>query len=223
MMLDMTSSSRGVRKDVLRNRALLLESADAIVREHGIDLSLNAVAHHAGVGVGTVYRHFPDRDALMQAMFLQRVEQVTAILSVYVKAADPVVGLRDAVFAICEMQTADRGIWDIVSAGSSEGHRETVQATVLPLATRLVKRANASRRLRYRFEVNDLPVLLWTGGAWHDYLGDDAPNAWRRYVRLMINSFLADDDPARVPPDERAPTLDQVDAAMSKPRGRRAR
>jgi AcrR family transcriptional regulator len=211
----MAEATRAVRKDVLRNRALLLESADAVVRERGMDLSLNAVAHHAGVGVGTVYRHFPDREALIKAMFEQRVEQVYEIMASHIKDADPVEGLRAAVFDICRMQAFDQGVWEVAAAGSREPHREIIQTRLIPMARRLVRRANATGRLRVKFDANDLPVLLWTGGALHAYLGAVSPTAWWRYIQLMFDGFLSDDDPARTPIEHKAPSVDQIDAAMS--------
>ncbi len=203
-----------MRKDVLRNRALLLASADAVVREHGTNLSLNEVAHHAGVGVGTVYRHFPDREALMKVMFEERVDRVYEIMSSHLDDKDPVEGLRDAVFDICEMQATDRGVWEVVAAGGREPHREIVQTRLLPLARKLVRRANATGRLRTRFDANDLPVLLWTGGALNAYLGAASPTGWGRYIQLMFYSFLTDDDPARRPIRQKAPSVGQIDAAM---------
>ena len=210
----MDTTSRAVRKDVVRNRALLLESADAVIREHGMDVSLNAVAHHAGVGVGTVYRHFPDRDALITAMFERRVESVCEIMASHLEDQDPVAGLRQVVFDICQMQATDRGVWEVVSAGGMEPHREIVQSRVLPMARKLVRRANATGRLRVRFDANDLPVLLWTGGALNAYLRASSSTAWRRYVQLLFDSFLTDDDPVRTPVRDKAPSVDQIDAAM---------
>ena len=210
----METTARTVRKDVLRNRALLLESADAVIRENGMDLSLNAVAHHAGVGVGTVYRHFPDRDALIDAMFEQRVDRVYEILSAHVADDDPVEGLRAVVFEICQMQAADRGVWEVVTSGRRGSHREIVQTRLLPMTRKLVRRVNATGRLRVKFDANDLPVLLWAGGALHAYLGAVSPTAWWRYVQLLFDSFLTDDDPARTPIEHRAPTIAQIDAAM---------
>ena len=84
----------------------------------------------------------------------------------------------------------------------------------MPIAGKLVRRANATKRLRVTFDVNDLPVLLWTGGALNSYLGPSAPTAWWRYIQLMVDSFLTDDDPARTAIIQKAPTIDQVDAAM---------
>jgi AcrR family transcriptional regulator len=208
------AKARAVRKDVLRNRALLLESADAVVRERGMDLSLNAVAHHAGVGVGTVYRHFSDREALITAMFEQRVESVHDIIAAHLADDDPVAGLRAVVLDICQMQAADRGVWEVVSQGSREAHREIVQSRLFPIAGRLVRRANATGRLRVKFETTDLPVMLWTGGALSTYLGGASPTAWRRYMQLMFDGFLADGDPARQAMTHKAPSVDQIDAAM---------
>lgn len=210
----METSSRTVRRDVLRNRARLLEAADEVIRQNGMDLSLNAVAHHAGVGVGTVYRHFPDREALITAMFEQRVDRAYEVMLSHVKDNDPVEGLRAAVFDICRMQATDRGVWEVVSAGGREPNRALVQSRLLPLARKLVRRANATGRLRVKFETNDLPVLLWAGGALHAYLGSASPTGWWRYVQLMFDSFLADDDPARKPIEGVAPSIDQIDAAM---------
>jgi hypothetical protein len=82
------------------------------------------------------------------------------------------------------------------------------------MARKLVRRANATGRLRVKFDANDLPVLLWTGGALQAYLGAVSPTGWWRYVQLLFDSFLADDDPARTPIEQKAPSTDQIDAAM---------
>ena len=205
---------RTVRKDVIRNRQLLLDSADAMIRENGMDLSLNAVAHHAGVGVGTVYRHFPDRDALIDALFDQRIAQVEQILAAHVADDDPIAGLWAAVFEICEVQAKDRGVWELISAGRHERQRETVHERLLPVSGRLVAQANAAGRMRVPFDPYDLPIIFWMGGALNAYLGGVSEHAWRRYVQLMMDSYLADDDPVRVAIKEPALTVDEVDAAM---------
>ena len=112
------------------------------------------------------------------------------------------------------MQATDRGVWDVVAARSREPHRDLVQDRVLPIANELVERANATGRLRVAFDVNDLPVLLWSGGALSGYLAAAAPNTWWRYIQLMFDSFLSDDDPVRTPIESKAPSFDEIDAAM---------
>ena len=208
----MSSESRSVRKDVLRNRNLLLTAADELIRANGMELSLNAVARHAGVGVGTVYRHFDDRDALLLAMFEQRIDRVHAILSAHLGDDDPVEALRATVFEICEMQVYDRGLWEVLSSGAQDDQLAVVRGRLIPLAETLIHRANATGRMRPGVVHTDLPVLLWTGGALSTYLGAVSPTAWQRYVQIMLDGLLIDS--ARAPLIHDPLTPDGISAAM---------
>jgi AcrR family transcriptional regulator len=73
---DAARPARALRADAQRNRDALLESAAAAFAEHGVDASLEDVARRAGVGIGTLYRHFPTRDALVEAAYRRGVEQL---------------------------------------------------------------------------------------------------------------------------------------------------
>jgi AcrR family transcriptional regulator len=66
-------SARPLRKDAQRNRSLLLDSAAKLFAEHGVDYPLEDVARDAGVGIGTLYRHFPTRNALVEAVYRREV------------------------------------------------------------------------------------------------------------------------------------------------------
>ena len=211
------------RKDVERNRARLLRSADALIREHGMDLSLNAVAHHAGLGVGTAYRHFADRDALLRAMFDQRLEQVRDVMIAHGDDEDPVAGLRATILEVCELQSADRGLWDVVSTSTNDVERESVQSRLFPLADRLAMRAIATGRMRAGFATEDIPVLFWTGGALGEYFASASPSTWRRYVELLLDGLIAHDVADRPAPTEPAPTPEQISTAMDGWRARRTR
>lgn len=70
------------RKDVLRNRAELLAAAEAAVATHGVNVPLNVIARAAGVGQGTLYRHFPDRDALLTALLERSMDNLEAVAAV---------------------------------------------------------------------------------------------------------------------------------------------
>ncbi len=69
------------RKDAIRNRSELLAAAEAAVAEHGVDVAFNLIAKAAGVGQGTLYRHFPDRDALLQALLEQSLDNLEVAAS----------------------------------------------------------------------------------------------------------------------------------------------
>src|SRR5271154_238961 len=90
-------SGKAVRKpraDAVRNRERVLEAAKVVFSAGGPDASLKAVARHAGVGIGTLYRHFPTREALFEAVYRHEVEQLTELAEQLKAEASPVEALR---------------------------------------------------------------------------------------------------------------------------------
>lgn len=90
----MDSSGRRPRTDSVRNRERLLQAAAAVFGAGGPDASLEAVARRAGVGIGTLYRHFPTREALFEAVYRHEVEQLAEQAEQLKTAAVPVEALR---------------------------------------------------------------------------------------------------------------------------------
>jgi AcrR family transcriptional regulator len=88
------SSGRRPRTDSVRNRELLLQAAAAVFGAGGPDASLEAVARRAGVGIGTLYRHFPTREALFEAVYRHEVEQLSDLAEQLRTEAAPVEALR---------------------------------------------------------------------------------------------------------------------------------
>src|ERR671937_1450248 len=72
-------ASRPLRKDAARNRALLVQAAREVFAERGLEASLDDVAHHAGLGVGTAYRHFANKYELAQAILAESVDEVVEL------------------------------------------------------------------------------------------------------------------------------------------------
>src|ERR1700743_1770188 len=87
-------SPRKPRADAQRNRELVLEAAKAVFSAGGPDASLEAVARRAGVGIGTLYRHFPTREALFEAVYRREVEQLGELAEQLKGEASPVEALR---------------------------------------------------------------------------------------------------------------------------------
>jgi AcrR family transcriptional regulator len=85
---------RRPRADAVRNRERVLEAAKAVFSAGGPDASLEAVARHAGVGIGTLYRHFPTREALYEAVYRREVEQLGELAEQLKSEASPVDALR---------------------------------------------------------------------------------------------------------------------------------
>src|ERR1700730_8059433 len=89
------ASERPLRQDAERNRLRILQAAREVFADRGLDASLDQIAVHAGVGVGTVYRRFPDKDALIDALFEERIGEVAAAGQDALAAPDPWQGLVD--------------------------------------------------------------------------------------------------------------------------------
>ncbi|HYV87331.1 MAG TPA: helix-turn-helix domain-containing protein, partial [Candidatus Polarisedimenticolia bacterium] len=88
------AAARRPRSDSLRNRELLMQAAAAVFSAGGTNASLEAVAKRAGVGIGTLYRHFPTREALFEAVYRHEVDQLAALAEQLAGEADPVKALR---------------------------------------------------------------------------------------------------------------------------------
>src|SRR5207248_4027407 len=101
---------RPLRADAERNRQRILDAARELFADRGLGVTLNDIAHHAGVGVGTVYRRFPDKKQLIDGLFEQRLEDLVALMDLAVSDPDPWRGLSGFLEHALELQAADRGL-----------------------------------------------------------------------------------------------------------------
>src|ERR1700748_273928 len=107
------SSVKNLRKpraDALRNRERVLEAAKAVFSAGGADASLEAVAREAGVGIGTLYRHFPTREALYEAVYRREVEQLGDLAEELKSDTDPVDALRQWMHANVQLVATKKGM-----------------------------------------------------------------------------------------------------------------
>src|SRR6187402_1342 len=89
------TTHRPMRADAMRNRAKVLAAAAATFEQHGPDASLEEIAHRAEVGIGTLYRHFPDRQSLMVALYRERLESLNELGATLLESSEPYEALRD--------------------------------------------------------------------------------------------------------------------------------
>src|SRR3954452_2459805 len=104
------SAARPLRADAERNRARILAAAAEVFAERGLDVSLDDIAAAAGVGVGTVYRRFPDKDALIDALFEDKIRAVAERLQAAVAIEDPWEAFETFMRGVCASHAADRGL-----------------------------------------------------------------------------------------------------------------
>src|SRR3954452_25004691 len=104
-----------LRKDAARNRERLLAAASELFAERGLNVTLNDIAHRAGVGVGTAYRRFANKEEVIDALFEQRLQEVAAVAQESVQDPDPWNGLVSFLERSLDMQFGDRGLNEIIN------------------------------------------------------------------------------------------------------------
>jgi AcrR family transcriptional regulator len=206
---------RPLRADALRNRAKILQAAAEVFAEHGLDVTLDDIAHHAGVGVGTVYRRFADREALIEALFEVRMKALLQRMRDALDDPDPWHGLITFVEGVCALIATDRGMRQVMlSSAYGQGEVAQCRDEFGMLGEQLVSRVKATGMVRPDFEVTDVFVLFLLIGSVTDFAGEVDPQLWRRYFDIMIDGLRAQPGQGRAP--ELAPALDQqkLDSAM---------
>jgi AcrR family transcriptional regulator len=203
----MAESSRitaqgGLRADARRNRERILAAARAVFAEHGIDAPMATVARRAGVGVATLYRHFPTRDVLTRGAYAQQMQICARALVEAVADPDPWQGFRHLVETVCALQREERGFPaafvaafpDSTSRYARSRHRAERDFAAL------VRRAQASGALRADFHPSDLVLALLAHSGLVAALPDDEA-ASRRLVAYLLQSFRAEaaDEPLPAP------------------------
>jgi len=178
------------RKDAERNRRRLLAAAREVFRDRGVAATLNDVAHHAGLGVGTVYRHFANKEELIDALFEDMVETVDGYLREAAEEPDAWLGLTRALQQTCEVQAFDRGLREVMlGTGRGPERQRQMRERVGPTVDVLVARAQEQGTLRADIVPPDFAVLQLMVGAVSDHLGQ--PGLWRRYLAVIIDGLRA--------------------------------
>ena len=125
------ATARPLRADAERNRARILAAAAEVFAERGLDASLDDIAAHAGVGVGTVYRRFPDKDALIDALFEDKIDRAVALADTALEIEDPWEAFTSVLWRGAETMAGDRALSEVFA--SIPGATEAVMPTVAGL------------------------------------------------------------------------------------------
>jgi AcrR family transcriptional regulator len=195
----MATVERPLRKDAERNRRRILDAAAELFTERGLGVTLNDIAHHADVGVGTVYRRFPDKELLIDALFEERVGEILVLAEEALTNPDPWEGLAGFLERGLELQARDKGLKQLL-LGTPQGCARVggVRERMFPLVTALVERARDAGALRPDIDATDLPVIQWMVGAVVDHGRDVKPELWRRYLEIVLRGIRA--EPGLAPP-----------------------
>jgi AcrR family transcriptional regulator len=184
-MSESPPSARAPRADATRNRERLLAAAKAVFSAGGAEASLEAVARRAGVGIGTLYRHFPTREALFEAVYRREVDELAALAERLRAEAPPGEALRQWVRANVEFVATKKGM---AAALALAAHNKDLSAYSFDRLSRaldeLLSRARDAQALRADIAPRELLRAL-VGFC----MVDDQPD-WRATVLRLTDVFM---------------------------------
>jgi AcrR family transcriptional regulator len=192
-------TTRRPRADAVHNRERVLEAAKAVFSAGGPDASLEAVARSAGVGIGTLYRHFPTREALFEAVYRREVEQLADLAEQLKTAVGPAEALRRWLRSNVEFVATKKGMAKALAL-AAYGHSELTAYSFDRLTKAvgvLLDRAAVAGELRAEISPEDLLRALVGMCYMHDQPG------WQASVLRLLEVFV---DGLCWPSDTKRPT-----------------
>ena len=181
---------RPLRRDAERNRQRILEAASEVFNERGIEVSLDEIARHAGVGVGTVYRRFRSKEELVEALFMDRLDTITAVADDALGTPDPWTGLVTFMERMAEIMAGDTGLRQILMFATYGRDLVAIaRQRNAPLVERLVKRAQAAGQLRTDIRQTDVVFIIFALTDAAQLAQAANPDVWRRYLTLILDGM----------------------------------
>lgn len=154
------SSAGPVRADARRNRARILEAAGAVFAEHGATASTEVVAARAGVAVGTVFRHFPTKPDLLQAVVMDVLDQLVADVEDLVEDPHPATDLSTFCTRVVELSAHNRALFERLAETGTRVHVADALARLRPTVDLLLRRAQDAGVVRTDLRSSEFTALL---------------------------------------------------------------
>jgi AcrR family transcriptional regulator len=213
-----SQAGRALRRDAERNRQRILEAAAEVFTERGLEATLDDVARHAGVGVGTVYRRFPDKASLADALFDARIDALVEMAEQAKEQPDAWAALVWFLERSTEMMAGDRGLRQILLF-AAHGHDRIASARgrMRPAIASLVKRAQADGQVRADLAATDIPIIEFMLAAISEYTRHVRPALWRRFLPLMLDALRPARDAAMPLPEPEVSPKEMVEILNSNP------
>jgi AcrR family transcriptional regulator len=191
-----------LRADAQRNREAVIAAAREVFAELGLEAPLEEIARRAGVGIGTLYRRFPSRSDLADAILASTVESQVAAAEAALAIADPWDGFVYYLEETGRRQATDRGFNDMMSMRLPRVTKaEAAKKRMFELSEQIIARAQASGQLRADVTQEDLAFLAWANTRIMQATQEVSPQAWRRHLGLLLDGFRAERaHPLPVPP-----------------------
>ncbi len=181
-----------MRADAARNRAAIVEAARAVFAEEGLDAPLDEIARQAGTGNATLYRRFPTRGDLIEAVFAERMVYELDAVEAALANPDPWEGFASYVRAIGALQARDRGVADLVTMDVKRAPEiEAVRSRAFAGLVTLIARARAAGALRRDFATQDIVLLLMANAGLVERAHDISEEASARLLHVVLDGLRA--------------------------------
>jgi AcrR family transcriptional regulator len=181
------SAARPLRADARRNRERILKAARAVFADQGMHSQIDDVAKRAKVGVGTVYRHFPTKEALLESLVREHFEEIAGYAREAVERDDAWEGFCELMWRATERNSEDLAFCEAIASTDKSA---IVEEVGLMASTReLIERAKAQGRMRLDATEDDVPIMMI--GVSSVMSHGPGPDAWRRYMTLMLDGMRA--------------------------------
>lgn len=211
---------RPLRADAQKNRERILEAASTVFARDGLDASLDAVAAEAGVGVGTVYRRFPERQMLINELFEEKIADFVNLARECEAMDDPFEGLVRFIAEASRMHGEDMGLRQIVlGPGVDSDLMDLPRQTIGPIVGGLIEKAKASGDLREDFNMLDVPLIEFMLAQINDLTRLASPELWERLLTLVVDGLRSRRDEVTPMPTDPISPADYLKAINSFNRG----
>jgi AcrR family transcriptional regulator len=197
-------STRPLRADAARNRGRLLAAAADEFAERGLDASIADIARRAGVGKGTVFRHFATKDELIAAIVLDRVDSLHVAGERLLESADPGAALLEFL-TIAARERQQRDLSFLQEAGEPSAEVAAAHAKTFQIVQALVDRAREHGTLRADVTGADVVALMCAPNYIAGYAPGAAPDLWQRYLAIIFDGLRPEGAHALPQPPPTAP------------------
>jgi len=175
-----------LRADARRNRERILVAARAVFADKGSEAQIDDVAKRAKVGVGTVYRHFPTKEALVDAVVREGFEEIAGYAREALEREEAWEGFEALIWRSAERNAEDRGFCEAIAM--TDRRDLAGECGLDTLTQQLLDRAKTQGTVRQDASSQDVALMMCALGA---VMRLDASQAWRRYLTLMLDGLRA--------------------------------
>ena len=184
-------AEKPLRADARRNREKILKAARAVFAEEGVDAQMDDVARRADVGVGTVYRHFPTKEALLEALTDSHFSIVAAHARTLLELGDPWEAFRRTLWFAAEQTAGDRAFNEIMSAGVPIPRSCPGKEALTTAVAEMMRRCQEEGVMRPDVTIHDIPLMMCGVGS-ASQMEHPVNEPWRRHLQILLDGLRAE-------------------------------